>query len=183
MSLLLVVIAAVWLLLSLGSHVGGENPLPVVAAASIRLVEPGAILAEDFDAKDVDRTKWRVWQEHPDRTTVRQENGRLNLTARGPIGHNGLWGLTTAKYKDVVLVGEMDIRSKGSSPHRLALHLCGGDGVRSPDHWVEIDMVDLGDKVRFSPMAALPVGLNRHQDQFLELAAPSRVRASCAALP
>ena len=78
--------------------------------------------------QDLDRTKWRVWQENAERTTVCQENGRLSLTARGPIGHNGLWGLTTAKYKDVVLVGEMDIRSQGSSPHRLALHLCGGDG-------------------------------------------------------
>lgn len=172
MSPLLLVIAACWSLLSLGSQVDAGKSPPVVAAASIRLVERGAILAEDFDAKDLDRTKWRVWQEHPDRTTVRQENERLNLTARGPIGHNGLWGLTTAKYKDVVLVGEMDIRSKGSSPHRLALHLCGGDGTRSPDHWVEIDMVDLGEKTRFSPMAALPVGLNRHQDQSLELPHP-----------
>ena len=152
----------------------GDEPLsaavpPITTATSIRLIERGAILAEDFDAKDMDRAKWRVWQENADRTTVGQEDGRLNLTARGPIGHNGLWGLTTAKYKDVVLVAEMDIRSLGSSPHRLALHLCGGDGVRSPDHWVEIDMVDLGDKVRFSPMAALPLGLDRHYDQSLEL--------------
>jgi hypothetical protein len=152
---------------------------PVTAAASIRLVERGAILAEDFDAKDLDRTKWRVWQENADRTTVGQEKGRSNLTASGPIGHNGLWGLTTAKYKDVVLVGEMDIRSKGSSPHRLALHLCGGDGVRSPDHWVEIDMVDLGDKVRFSPMAALPLGLDRHYDQSLELPHPAEKGFLC----
>ncbi|MHB8954951.1 MAG: hypothetical protein ACYC4U_18415 [Pirellulaceae bacterium] len=56
-----------------------------------------------------------MWHENSERTTVVQETGRLNLTARGPIGHNGLWGLTTAKYKDAVLVGEMDIRSQGSS--------------------------------------------------------------------
>ena len=152
---------------------------PITTATSIRLIERGAILAEDFDAKELDRAKWRVWQENADRTTVVQETGRLNLTARGPIGHNGLWGLTTAKYKDVVLVGEMDIRSQGSSPHRLALHLCGGDGVRSPDHWVEIDMVDLGDKVRFSPMAALPLGLDRHYDQSLELPHPAEKSFLC----
>jgi hypothetical protein len=103
----------------------------------------------------------------------------LNLTARGPIGHNGLWGLTIAKYKNVVLVGQMDIRSKGSSPHRLARHLCGGDGVMSPDHWVEIDIVDLGDTARFTPMAALPLGLDRHQDQSLELSHPTDKRFLC----
>jgi hypothetical protein len=166
------------LLLAGGEPVPAKAP-QVTAAESIRLVECGAILAEDFDAKDVDRTKWRVWQEHPDRTTVQQENGRLSLTARGPIGHNGLWGLTTAKYKDVVLVAEMDIRSRGSSPHRLALHLCGGDGTRSPDHWVEIDMVDLGERARFSPMAALPAGLNRHQDQFLDVPHPAGQSTLC----
>lgn len=173
MNILFAILTAFRSLLPTGGESEPAKAPPVTAAASIRLVERGAILAEDFDAKDLDRTKWRVWQEHPDRTTVQQENGHLNLTARGPIGHNGLWGLTTAKYKDVVLVGEMDIRSKGSSPHRLALHLCGGDGARSPDHWVEIDMVDLGEKARFSPMAALPVGLNRHQDQFLDLPHPA----------
>ena len=172
MEILLTIIAVLRSLFPTDSEPQPAAVPPITTATSIRLIERGAILAEDFDAKDLDRTKWRVWQENADRTTVGQETGRLNLTARGPIGHNGLWGLTTAKYKDVVLVGEMDIRSQGSSPHRLALHLCGGDGVRSPDHWVEIDMVDLGDKARFSPMAALPLGLDRHQDQSLELPHP-----------
>ncbi len=172
MDILLTIIAVLRSLLPTDSEPQPAAVPPITAAMSIRLVERGAILAEDFDAKDLDRAKWRVWQENADRTTVGQDNGRLKLTARGPIGHNGLWGLTTAKYKDVVLVGEMDIRSQGSSPHRLALHLCGGDGVRSPDHWVEIDMVDLGDKVRFTPMAALPLGLDRHQDQSLGLPHP-----------
>ena len=172
MKVLLAIIAALRSLFPTGGQPEPAKVPSITAAASIRLVERGAILAEDFEARKLDRNRWRVWQENPDRTTVRQQGGRLNLTARGPIGHNGLWGLTTAKYKDVVLVGQMDIRSKGSSPHRLALHLCGGDGARSPDHWVEIDMVDLGGKARFSPMAALPLGLNRHQDQSLELPHP-----------
>jgi hypothetical protein len=179
MNVLLAILAAFRSLVLIASPPEPVKPPPITAAASIRLVERGAVLMEDFDARSLDRTRWRVWQENPDRTTVRQENGRLDLTARGPIGHNGLWGLTTAKYKDVVLVGEMDIRSKGSSPHRLALHLCGGDGARSPDHWVEIDMLDLGGKARFSPMAALPLGLNRHQDQSLELPHPTGQRFLC----
>ena len=120
MNILLAILAALRFLLPTSSEPQPAQVPPITAAASIRLVERGAILAEDFDANDLDRTRWRVWQENADRTTVRQENGQLNLTARGPIGHNGLWGLTTAKYKDVVLVGEMDIRSQGSSPHRLA---------------------------------------------------------------
>ncbi len=173
MHISLAVLVAIESLLATGDEPQSAAVPPLAAAASIRLIERGAILAEDFDAKRLDRTKWRVWQENADRTTVGQEEGRLNLTARGPIGHNGLWGLTTAKYKDVVLVGEMDIRSNGSSPHRLALHLCGGDGNRSPDHWVEIDMVDLGEKTRFSSMAALPVGLDHHQEQFIDLPHPA----------
>ncbi|MBM3272327.1 hypothetical protein FJY94_03595 [Candidatus Kaiserbacteria bacterium] len=129
-------------------------------------------MSEDFDGPKLDLSRWRVWQQDPDQTTVQQERGQLFLTSRGPVGHNGLFGLTTVKYKDLVLVGEMDIRSKGPAPHRLALHLCGGDGARSPDHWVEIDLVDLGEKARFSPIAALPIGLDRHQDKFLDLPHP-----------
>ena len=179
MDILLTIIAVLRSLFPTDSEPQPAEVPPITTATSIRLIERGAILAEDFDANDLDRAKWRVWQENADRTTVVQETGRLNLTAHGPLGHNGLWGLTTAKYKDVVLVSEMDIRSQGSSPHRLALHLCGGDGVRSPDHWVEIDMVDLGDKVRFSPMAALPLGLDRHQDQSLELPHPPEKNFLC----
>lgn len=173
------ILAAIQSLLATGDEPPTAAVPPVAIATSIRLIERGALLTEDFAAKGLDRTKWRVWQENADHTTVVQETGRLNLTARGPIGHNGLWGLTTAKYKDVVLVAEMDIRSQGSSPHRLALHLCGGDGVKSPDHWVEIDLVDLGDKVRFSPMAALPLGLDRHYDQSLELPHPAETSFLC----
>jgi hypothetical protein len=146
-----------------------DPPFRVAAVETVKLVESGAIVAEDFAGPRLDLSRWRVWQQNPDQTTVRQERGQLALTGRGPVGHNGLFGLTTAKYKDVVLVGEMDIRSQGPAPHRLALHLCGGDGNRSPDHWVEIDLVDLGDKARFSPMAALPIGLDRQQDKFLDL--------------
>ncbi len=104
MKVLLAVIAAFRSLFPMGGQAESAKVPSITAAASIRLVERGAVLAEDFEGRNLDRTRWRVWQENPDRTTVRQEDGRLNLTARGPIGHNGLWGLTTAKYKDVVLL-------------------------------------------------------------------------------
>lgn len=133
MKTVLTSLAAFHAFLVIGGEPDDKMPTPITATASIRLIERGAILVEDFDSTELDLTRWRVWQNNPDRTTVRQENGRLNITARGRIAMEGLWGLTTAKYKDVVLVGEMDIRSKGTAPHRLALHLCGGDGLRSPD--------------------------------------------------
>ncbi|MCU0963372.1 MAG: hypothetical protein MUF48_25050 [Pirellulaceae bacterium] len=167
-----VILAALPALLVLGGEQDDEQPSPITSAVSIRLIERGAILVEDFDSRDLDLTRWRVWQNHPDRTTVRPDGGRLRITARGRIAMEGLWGLTTAKYKDVVLVGEMDIRSTGAAPHRLALHLCGGDGLRSPDHWVEILMSDLGDKARFFPSTALPAGLDRRPDQYIELPHP-----------
>ncbi|MHB8898762.1 MAG: hypothetical protein ACYC6Y_08450 [Thermoguttaceae bacterium] len=171
---LLVAAAAAWPLLGLAAEPQpAERPFRVAAVEAVKLVESGAILAEDFAGPRLDLSRWRVWQQNPDQTTVRLERGQLTLTGRGPVEHNGLWGLTTAKYKDVVLVGEMDIRSQGPAPHRLALHLCGGDGARSPDHWVKIDLVDLGDRARFSPMAALPIGLDRQQDKFLDLTHPA----------
>jgi hypothetical protein len=146
-----------------------ERPVPIRAATSIRLIERGAILADDFAAPRLDAARWRIWQQNAEQTTVEQKDGRLAITAQGPVSMNGLWGLVTAKYKDVSLVAEMDIRSQGPRPHRLALHLCGGDGRRSPDHWVELLMVDLGDTARFFSGAALPEAVAKHEDQSLEL--------------
>jgi hypothetical protein len=40
----------------------------------------------------------------------------------------------------------------------LCLHLCGGDGTRSPDHWAELVMYDQGPKARFSYWATVPRG-------------------------
>jgi hypothetical protein len=153
-------------------HPGAKPPSPVTAAAAIRLVERGALLMEDFDAAGMNTKLWRIEHQDSARTTVAQQGGRLDLTARGLIGMNGFWGLGGVKHKDVVLVGEMDIRSTGAPPHCLALHLCGGDGKRSPDHWTEIAMVDLGDKARFFPVSALPEGFERRFSQFLELPHP-----------
>lgn len=152
---------------------GASKPPPLHAATAIQLQERGAILPEDFDGPKLDETRWRVWQQTPERTTVAQKDGRLEITARGLTRMEGLSGLVTAKYKDVVLVGEMDIRSRGRTPHRLCLHLCGGDAPRSPDHWVEVQMTDLGETARFAPHASLPPGMNRRVGQFIELPHPA----------
>jgi hypothetical protein len=148
------------------------SPEPVTAAVGVRLLERGALLIEDFEAPEMNAKLWRLAHRNPDRTTISQRGGRLELTARGLVHMNGFWGLSGVKHKDLVLVGEMDVRTTGSPPHRLAFHLCGGDGERSPDHWVEILMVDLGATARFLAGASLPVGLKPPQNLSLELPHP-----------
>lgn len=145
------------------------KPPKITGPAAIRLIQSGAILAESFDEDDIDRTRWRVWQKTPERSKVYQKDGRLNIEATGRISMEGLWGLTIAKYKDVVLAADMDIRSVGPSPHQLCLHLCGSDSVFSPDNWVELQMVDLGDSLLFTPRASLPVGIDKRLGQSLKL--------------
>jgi hypothetical protein len=140
------------------------GPTAVRAAASIRRLERGALLIEDFDGGHIDTQKWRIWQQEPGQTTVTQRSGRLELTAQGPVHMNGLDSLTHAKYKDVVLVGEVDVRSEGPAPHHLVLHLCGSDYPRSPDHWTEIVLVDLGKMARLSSWTTGPEGPDYHQN-------------------
>lgn len=166
------VLLSVGVLAARGEAQQEQPPAAVTAATSLKLSERGALLIEDFDAAEMNAKLWRLARQDPEKTTVAQQGGRLELTARGLLRMNGFWGLGGVKYKDVVLVGEMDIRSTGAPPHRLALHLCGGDGKRSPDHWTEIAMVDLGEKARFSPASALPEGFDRRSNQFLELPHP-----------
>ncbi len=147
-------------------------PKPLTAATAVNLFERGALLIEDFEAPEMNSKLWRVHHRNPDRTTISQDGGRLDLTARGFVQMNGFWGLGGVKHKDLVMVGEMDVRSTGSPPHRLAFHLCGGDGARSPDHWVEILMVDQGATAKFLVGAALPVGFKPPQNLSLELPHP-----------
>lgn len=94
MHISLAILAAIASLLATGDKSPSDAVPPVTIATSIRLIERGAILTEDFAAKGLDRTKWRVWQENADHTTVVQETGRLSLTARGPIGHHFLCRVT-----------------------------------------------------------------------------------------
>ena len=66
--------------------------------------------------------------------------------------------LDARRFKDVSLVARMDIHSSKPRTHDLCLHLCGGDMPRSPDHWAEIAMQDLGDnQVLFRPFVATEV--------------------------
>jgi hypothetical protein len=121
-----------------------------------RLVERGAILTEDFAVDALDTDRWRVWQQDPETTTIDVRDGRLDITASGPVGHDGLFGLTYTRLRDVVLVADMDIRSDGPASHHIVLHLCGGGTPQGPDHWIEIVMADEGATARFSAAAALP---------------------------
>lgn len=143
------------------------------AVTGIRLLERGAVLADDFEGRQMDDRHWRLWQMDPAKTVVEQKGGRLELTVTGSVAHNGVTSQPTVKYKDVVLVAEMDIRSQGAEPHHLALHLCGGDSTRSPDHWTEVNVIDLGDMARLATLTARPETTdNRQAEQTLVLPHP-----------
>lgn len=138
---------------------GGTGPLPIVEGpVAVRRVERGALLVEPFAGTEPDLSTWRVWHSDPDRASFAVRDGRFELIAEGDVGHNGLWQLACAKYKDVALVARMDVRSDGPDPQPLALHLCGGDATRSPDHWTEIVMYDEGPRARFSYWSTAPNG-------------------------
>lgn len=142
-----------------GASVADQGPVPIrEGAIQIRPVECGAWLTETFDGAEPNLTIWRVWHSDPARVGLRVAGGRFELTATGAIGHNGLWQLAATKYKDVVLVARLDARTEGPDPHPLALHLCGGDGSHSPDHWTELLMYDQGDQARFSYWSTAPNG-------------------------
>ncbi len=164
----------VWAFASAGAR--DESPKTQVAGpvirkgpVSIRLRERGAMLMEAFDADKVDTKRWRIWKQNPDRVKFAVEDGRFVIRGTGPLAHNGLWSLGSVRFKDVTLAARMDIRSRGDSPHELYLHLCGGDMPRSPDHWVEIGMREVGEKVQFRVMAAVEKGNFRQQNRKLLL--------------
>lgn len=138
---------------------GADGPAPIrEGPVAARLAERGAWLTESFDGAEVDLKTWRIWHSDPERVSFRVADGRFELSATGEVGHNGLWQLGCTKYKDAVLVARMDVRSEGPDAHALALHLCGGDGSRSPDHWTEIVMYDEGPQARFSYWSTAPDG-------------------------
>lgn len=135
-----------------------QQPMPVIrqGLTGWRLLERGAHLMEDFDTTEVDLKCWRIWHSNPQQVTFAFEGGRFSIDAKGPIGHNGLWQLKARRFKDVTLVGRMDMECSVARSHDLCLHLCGGDMPTSPDHWVEIAMRDLdGDQAEFHVCAAV----------------------------
>ena len=169
------VAAGLWLLA--GATGGDEAPRsrpagPIIrqGPVSIRLRERGALLMDAFDGGKIDTRRWRIWKQDPDQVNFTLEDGRFVIRGVGQLAHNGLWSLNAARFKDVMLAARMDIRSPGvGKPHELYLHLCGGDMPRSPDHWVEIGMQDLGDKAQFRVMAAVEKGNFRQADRKLVL--------------
>ena len=135
--------------------------------------ESGALLTDDFETSTIDKQRWRVWQMDTEETSLAIEDGRLVIDAVGQVGHNGLWSLPAAKYKDVTLVARFDIRSEGPEPHELLLHLCGGDMPHSPDHWVEIAHRDQNlDQAHFSVYAAVAKGDFNQWHKFIDLKKP-----------
>lgn len=138
--------------------VGAETKQPTIrtGVVGIQLRERGALLIEDFKGDTVDEKKWRIWHSDPEAVDFSVRDGRFEIRGKGRLQHNGLWSLNAVRFKDVTLVGRMDIHTEGSNPHDLLLHLCGGDMPTSPDHWVEVAMRDVGDgKARFGVFAAV----------------------------
>ncbi len=134
-----------------------QQPMPIRRGLTDwRLLERGAHLIEDFEAENVDREVWRIWHSNPEHVTFGFDGGRFSIHGTGPLGHNGLWQLNARRFKDVTLVGRMNIESSVMRAHDLCLHLCGGDMPTSPDHWVELTMRDLDDnQAEFCVFAAV----------------------------
>ena len=124
-------------------------------AAEIRQRDPGVHFRDGFDGSAVDEKLWRIWHTNKDAVRMTVEDGHFVIRAKGQVAHNGLWQLNASKYKDLALVGWMDFRDP-SGHQNCIIHFCGGDKLRSPDHWVDLAMVDRGDHVDFTLHCALP---------------------------
>ena len=124
-------------------------------AAEIRQREPGVHFLDGFDGPAIDETLWRIWHSNEDTVRMGVEDGQFVIRAIGQVAHNGLWQLNASKYKDLALVGWMDFRDP-SGHQNCIIHFCGGEKRRSPDHWVDLAMVDRGDHVEFTLHCALP---------------------------
>ncbi|MGD8238162.1 MAG: hypothetical protein PVH68_06385 [Armatimonadota bacterium] len=155
LSALLLIILAVGLGSSQGQP-GEGHPVIAKGLVGVKLHERGAHLAEGFDADEIDTEQWRIWISDEGKVKLHVRDGRFYVEGRGSLGHNGLWQLGGAKYKDVALIGRMDIRGTGARPHQAIVHLCGGEMPRSPDHWIEVTMQDRGEEAQFSVGLALP---------------------------
>lgn len=135
------------------------RPVVKKGVVGIKLRERGALLSDNFQSDTVDKKRWRIWHSDPSKVRFSIQNGRFEIQGENLLQHNGLWSLNAAKFKDVTLVGRMDVHTEGPDPHEVLLHLCGGDMPRSPDHWVEIAMTDVSEnKAKFRVYAAVEKG-------------------------
>ena len=145
--------AAALLAMVCSAYAMADHPVAKKGLVDVRLRERGAHLIETFSGDAINEKVWRIWITNPERAKLYVKAGRFWIEGVDRLGHNGLWHLDSAKYKDVTLIGRMDIRSQGPDPHQLLLHLCGGDMPLSPDHWAEVIMQDAGEgKVRFGTL-------------------------------
>ncbi len=155
-------IVVMWLVMTVAraASVESEVQAPVVSkgVVAVQRLEKGVLFADAFERGAIGVDDWRIWVSEPDRVDLAVKDGRFYVHGTGPLSHNGLWLKHNFENKDIVLIGRMDIRSDGSTPHHAVLHLCGGDMPRSPDHWVEVVVRDAGDQAYFSVGAALPEG-------------------------
>ena len=143
-----------------------------------RLKERGAFLSDDFEGKEINKNRWYIWTTNADKVQLYVKNGRFVIEGHGKLSHNGLSSVPHVKYKDVVLVGRMDIKSQGLDHAWCVLHLCGvsrehgpfSSPKLSPDHSVEITMEDRGDQALFSIVAWLPRGA--YKSSYPELLLP-----------
>ena len=149
-------------LVSALSHQCGANeqrPIIQKGVVGIKLRERGALLVDGFQSDTMNKKTWRIWHSDPTAVQFSFSAGRFEIRGKNKLQHNGLWSLNPAKYKDVTLIGRMNVHSTGPEPHELLLHLCGGDFPRSPDHWVEIAMKHISErKAHFSVYAAVEKG-------------------------
>jgi hypothetical protein len=146
---------------------------PVIrkGVVGIELRERGALLSEAFAGASVDRKKWRIWHSDPESVRFSLEKSRFLIHARNRIHYNGLWSLNPRRFKDVTLVGRMNIKTAGPGRHSLLLHLCGGDMPTSPDHWVEVAMTDIDqDSARFHVNATVEKGAYKERGKSITLA-------------
>ncbi len=154
----------------LAAELETQEPKIQKGVVGIQRRERGAFLVESFTNDTVNQAKWRIWHSDPQAVEFSVQDGRFEIRGKGHLEHNGLWSLNPVRFKDVTLVGRMNVQSNGGNPHDLLLHLCGGDMPTSPDHWVEISMRDVGDgKARFGVFAAVERGAFTEQDKAVVL--------------
>jgi hypothetical protein len=177
-----IVLSCVLASVGLQAAIAEQSPHPIIkkGLVDVKLRQRGALLVDGFDGAEIDEEQWRnnnrindglwrVWISDEDKVKFSIKDGRYYIDGHGRLFHNGLWSMPGHKYKDVLLVARMDIRSKGPDPHECILHFCGGDMPLSPDHWVEICMMDQDDEALFKVCATLPKGMYTQWDRTLVL--------------
>jgi hypothetical protein len=129
MDILLTIITVLRSLLPTASERQPAEVPPITTATSIRLIERGAILAEDFDAKDLDRAKWRVWQENADRTA----DGKQVASVRSSNMGFYLLPLKDASWDVYPVAAEVRVLLDGKSVGKPLQIECNGMKGLYPD--------------------------------------------------